>query len=85
MSYSYFFPARLILCTPSPSILTFVLDDDRNEPIINVDLLVDANHIDNILVVHPQHVLCARFLVLVVRRDRDHLASFKFELGVDAL
>lgn len=61
--------------------LTDLLDLQRNESVVNVNLAAHFHHFDDVLVVEPEQLLRAVLHVGVVQGDRDHVALLQLHLG----
>ena len=67
------------------STLALLLDDDRDEAVIDEDALFHFHHLGDVLVVHPQNVGGALLHVGIVCGDLDHVPSFETDLSTRAL
>lgn len=68
--------------TPS---LTNLFDLQGNEPVINVDLAANLHHFGNVLVVEPEELLTAVFLLSIIQGNLDHLALLQLHLSCATL
>ncbi len=64
---------------------TFLLDNDRDESIINVDFLARVDNISNSFVVDPDIVFIHGLLVLVVSLDHDLISGLNLNLSCHTL
>lgn len=66
-------------------LLTYLLDLQGHESIINVNLAAHFHHIGDVLVVQPEDLITAVVLVGVVQGDLDHVALLQLDLGCATL
>lgn len=71
----------MYLCSP----LTNLLDLQRYESVVNVDLAANFHHFGDVFVVEPEELLAAVLHVCIVQSDLDHVALLQLHLSCTAL
>lgn len=61
--------------------LTNLLDLKRYEPIININLAANFHHFGNVLVIKPEDLITAVFLVSIIQGYLDHIAFDQLHLS----
>lgn len=75
--------ATLFMFSTRP--LTNFLDLQRYETVVDVDLAANFHHFGNVLVVEPEDLITAVFLVSIVQGYLDHVALLQLHLSCAAL